>query len=89
MLKSEFEIKNNLGLHARPAAAFVQVCNKFASNIDIKAKNRMVNAKSIIGVLALGIANGDIVEIEIDGPDEEQALIEITELLEVKLLEMN
>lgn len=89
MLKAEFEIKNNLGLHARPAAAFVQVCNKFASNIDIKAKNKMVNAKSIIGVLALGIASGDNVEIEIDGPDEEQALAEIRELLEVKLLEMN
>lgn len=89
MLKAEFEIKNKLGLHARPAAAFVQVCNKFKSNIDIKSKNKMVNAKSIIGVLALGIASGDTVEIEIDGLDEEQALSEITELLEVKLIDMN
>lgn len=89
MLKAEFEIKNNMGLHARPAAAFVQVCNRFKSNIDIKAKNKMVNAKSIIGVLALGIASGDMVEIEIDGLDEAQALIEITELLEVKLIDMN
>jgi len=89
MIKMEFEIKNRLGLHARPAASFVQTCNKFKSNITLRINNNTVNAKSIIGVLALGVASGDSIEVEVDGPDEEVAMEEVRDLLEKKLLEMN
>lgn len=89
MIKVEFEIKNRLGLHARPAATFVQACNKYKSQINMIFNNRAVNAKSIIGILALGVAYGDSVEVEVDGEDEEAAMEEIRELLEIKLIEMS
>jgi len=89
MIKVEFEIKNRLGLHARPAATFVQACNKYKSEVNLIFNNRAVNAKSIIGILALGVAYGDKIEVEADGPDEEAAMEEIKELLEIKLIEMS
>ena len=89
MIKVAFEIKNRLGLHARPAATFVQACNKYKSEVNLIFNNRAVNAKSIIGILALGVAYGDKIEVEADGPDEEAAMEEIKELLEIKLIEMS
>ncbi|WP_028829035.1 HPr family phosphocarrier protein [Proteocatella sphenisci] len=89
MIKVAFEIKNRLGLHARPAATFVQACNKYKSEINLIFNNRAVNAKSIIGILALGVAYGDKIEVEADGPDEAAAMEEIKELLEIKLIEMS
>lgn len=88
MIKKELEIRNEMGLHARPAAVFVQLCNKFKSNITLKVRNNAVNAKSIIGVLALGVSSGDIIEIEVDGQDEEVAIIELENLVETKLQNM-
>ena len=89
MIKVEFEIKNRLGLHARPAATFVQACNKYKSEINLIFNSRAVNAKSIIGVLALGVAYGDRIEVEADGEDEGAAIEEIKDLLETKLVEMS
>ena len=87
MITKELTIKNEIGLHARPAALFVQTANKFLSDIMIKKEGKTVNAKSIMGVMAMGISKGEMVEIIIDGPDEENAISAIEDLINVKLLE--
>ena len=87
MITKELTIKNEIGLHARPAALFVQTGNKFLSDIMIKKAGKTVNAKSIMGVMAMGISKGEMIEIIIDGPDEENAISAIEDLINVKLLE--
>lgn len=87
MITKELTIKNEIGLHARPAALFVQTANKFLSDIMIKKEGKTVNAKSIMGVMAMGISKGEMIEIIIDGPDEENAISAIEDLINVKLLE--
>ena len=88
MLTRRFQIKLDVGLHARPAAAFVQTCNRFDSEIIIKRDCATVNAKSIIGVMALGVADGDEIELVIEGSDEVEALETIAQFLEKKIKEM-
>ncbi len=88
MINKEFIIKNEIGLHARPAALFVQTTNKFLSDIMIKKADKTINAKSIMGVMAIGIAKGETIEIIIDGADEENAIQAIDELINIKLLEL-
>ena len=88
MINKEFIIKNEIGLHARPAALFVKTTNKFLSDIMIKKADKTINAKSIMGVMAIGIAKGETIEIIIDGADEENAIQAIDELINIKLLEL-
>ncbi len=85
MLTKSFEIKNKLGLHARPAALFVQQCNNFISEINLTKDGKSINAKSIIGVMALAVGNGDIIEVSVEGDDEEKALEEIGIFFEEKM----
>ena len=87
MITKEHTIKNEIGLHARPAALFVQTANKFLSEKKKKKAGKTVNAKSIMGVMAMGISKGEMIEIIIDGPDEENAISAIEDLINVKLLE--
>ncbi len=69
------------GLEARPAALFVQTASKFSSNIHVKIDNKKINAKSIMGVISLGILDGQAVTISADGPDEKQAVSELERFL--------
>ncbi len=85
MIKKEFEIINKVGLHARPAALFVQTASKFKSQISIEKDNKTVNGKSIMGVLTLGASSGEKVTIIIDGPDENEAIQVIAEFFNEKL----
>jgi len=85
MIKKEFEIFNKVGLHARPAALFVQTASKFKSEISIEKGNKTVNGKSIMGVMTLGASSGDKVTIIIDGPDENEAIEVIEEFFNEKL----
>ncbi|MTI47309.1 HPr family phosphocarrier protein [Sporosalibacterium faouarense] len=78
-------IKSKVGLHARAAALFVQTASRFLSDIFIKMDDKRVNAKSIMGIMALGASKGDEVEITIKGDDEKEAMDALIELLEVKL----
>jgi phosphocarrier protein len=87
IMKAEFEIKNELGLHARAAARFVEVTNKFKSEIIINVDNFSFDGKSIMGLLSLGINKGDTIEIYISGPDQEDAMKEIDQLINKDLLE--
>lgn len=88
MIKKEFEILNSIGLHARPAALFVQTANKFLSEITVEKNANKVNGKSIMGIMALCVAKGEKISIYIDGPDEDKALDSIDELLNKKILEL-
>ncbi len=74
MLTREVTINNQVGLHARPATFFIQKANEFKSNIWIEKEDRKVNAKSLLGVLSLGIVKGTSVTLIADGSDEKDAL---------------
>lgn len=74
MLTREVTINNQVGLHARPATFFIQKANEFKSNIWIEKDDRKVNAKSLLGVLSLGIVKGTSVSLIADGSDEKEAL---------------
>lgn len=77
MIHKSIEIENELGLHSRIAALFVQVCTKFKSDIYIEKDDFQINAKSIMGVMALGASQGEIVNIMVNGIDEKEAMKEI------------
>lgn len=84
MVTQAFEIKNELGLHARAAASFVKIANRFRSNITVKKDAVAVNGKSIMGVLMLAAAKGMHITIEADGFDESDAIQELGHLIEGK-----
>ena len=74
MFVKEIVVQNQVGLHARPATFFIQKANEFKSSIWVEKEERRVNAKSLLGVLSLGIVGGTAIKIIADGPDEEQAV---------------
>jgi len=75
-------IQNQVGLHARPATYFIQKANEFKSSIWIERAERRVNAKSLLGVLSLGIVGGSEINIIADGVDETAAVDGLVELVE-------
>ncbi|MFW6022427.1 MAG: HPr family phosphocarrier protein [Halanaerobiaceae bacterium] len=84
MVETEIKIKNKTGLHARPAAIFVETADRFTSEVELVFDGITVNAKSIIGVLSLGIGNDDKVTLRITGSDEKEALEKIVEVVNNK-----
>jgi phosphocarrier protein HPr len=74
-------VKNKQGLHARPAAMFVQVANKFEANITVSRDEEKVNGKSIMGILMLGAEQGSEIVLEADGKDAEAALAELERIV--------
>ena len=82
MKEETIVIKNELGLHARPAAMLVKLSTSFDSEVELEVNGIKVNAKSIMGVLMLGANQGTEVIIRTNGDDEEQALKEIKQLFE-------
>lgn len=82
MIKEKVTIINDAGLHARPAAALVKLASKFESDFFIHMYGYKVNGKSILGVMTLAAEKGTELELEVKGPDEEQALENIIELIE-------
>ncbi len=87
MVKREMTITNSIGLHARPATFFIQKANTFKSSIWIEKDDRKVNAKSLLGVLSLGIAKGMVVTLIADGQDENAAVDSLIELVQTSLAE--
>lgn len=81
MLTKTVVVKNKVGLHARPAALFVQAAMAHQSKITVVKGEKSGNAKSIIGILALGVNQDDKVAIHADGPDEVEALEALTTLI--------
>ena len=82
MVSKEVVINNQVGLHARPATFFIQKANEFKSSIWIEKDERRVNAKSLLGVLSLGIVRGTSIRIIADGADEEKAIRTLSELID-------
>ncbi|MBQ6986198.1 MAG: HPr family phosphocarrier protein [Oscillibacter sp.] len=74
-------INNEVGLHARPATFFIQRANEFKSGIWVEKEERRVNAKSLLGVLSLGIVKGTTITLIADGSDEEEALQSLVDLV--------
>lgn len=81
MFSKEVEVQNQVGLHARPATFFIQKANEFRSSIWVEKDERKVNAKSLLGVLSLGITKGTIINIIADGVDEEEAVNMLVRLI--------
>ncbi|MBI3528916.1 MAG: HPr family phosphocarrier protein [Betaproteobacteria bacterium] len=84
MQQREIEIVNKLGLHARASAKLTQLAGQFTAEVWISRDGRKVNAKSIMGVMMLAAAKGSVVAIEIDGPDEAQAMTALVGLINDK-----
>ena len=82
MISKEVVINNQVGLHARPATFFIQKANEFKSSIWVEKEERRVNAKSLLGVLSLGIMGDTGIRIIASGSDEEQAVNDLVKLVE-------
>ncbi|MBQ8509163.1 MAG: HPr family phosphocarrier protein [Clostridia bacterium] len=82
MISRNVTIQNNVGLHARPATFFIQKANTYQSSIWVEKEDRRVNAKSLLGVLSLGITKGMTITLIADGNDEKDALDGLAELID-------
>ena len=81
MYIKEAVVNNQVGLHARPATFFIQKANEYKSSIWIEKEERRVNAKSLLGVLSLGIVKGTTISLIADGTDEETAVNALVDLI--------
>ena len=82
MLSRDVAIVNSMGLHARPATFFVQNAHKYKSSIWVESGDRKVNAKSLLGVLSLGIVKGTTITLIADGNDENEAVAGLADLVD-------
>ena len=87
MFVKDVVVKNQVGLHARPATFFIQKANEFKSSIWVEKEERRVNGKSLLRVLSLGIIGGTSIRIIADGPDEETAVNSLVALVESEFTE--
>ena len=81
MITKEITVQNQVGLHARPATFFIQKANEFKSSIWVEKEERRANAKSLLGVLSLGITGGTPIKVIADGLDEEVAVEALEKLI--------
>lgn len=81
LIKKSLIVKNKQGLHARPAALFVQIANKFDARITVRRDDEEVNGKSIMGILMLGAEKGSSIVIEADGDDAGLAILELEKVI--------
>jgi len=82
MFVKEVMVKNQVGLHARPATFFIQKANEYKASIWIEKEERRVNAKSLLGILSLGIVGGTTIKVIADGTDEEAAVEALISLVD-------
>ena len=87
MFTQEVTVNNEVGLHARPATYFIQKANEFKSGIWVEKEERRVNAKSLLGVLSLGIVKGTAITLIADGPDAKEAVEALVQLVNGQLSE--
>ncbi|MGG0554742.1 phosphocarrier protein HPr [Priestia aryabhattai] len=81
MAEKSFTVIDESGIHARPATTLVQAASKFDSNIYLEYKDKSVNLKSIMGVMALGVTKDSEIKILAQGPDEEQAITSLEDAI--------
>ena len=82
MITKVVTVKNSVGLHARPATFFIQKANSYKSSVWVEKDERRVNAKSLLGVLSMGIVCGTDITLIADGIDEAEALEGLSQLIE-------
>lgn len=82
MVERSVIVRLDSGLHARPASTFVQMANRFQSNISLVKNDKTANAKSILGIMSLACTKGSEVRLVVDGADENAALEELAAFLE-------
>ena len=87
MVSKNVVVNNHVGLHARPATFFIQKANEFKSSIWVEKEERRVNAKSLLGVLSLGIVKGTEITLIAEGVDEGEAVNTLAELVESNFAE--
>lgn len=87
MVSGEVTVNNAVGLHARPATFFIQRANTFKSSVWVEKDDRRVNAKSLLGVLSLGIVKGTTITIVADGVDEEDAVKTLVDIIKSNFTE--
>lgn len=85
MYKKEVRIANKTGLHARPANEFAKRALEFNSDINVEFKGKIINAKSIVGLMTAGISSGSVIFISAEGWDEQQAVEELAKLVETDM----
>ena len=81
MFSKDITVTNQVGLYARPATFFIQKANEFRSTMMVEKDDRKVNAKSLLGVLSMGIMDGTSISLIADGVDEAEALDALTKLV--------
>lgn len=81
VIKKDLVVKNKLGLHARPAALFVQIANKYDAEISVKKGRQLVNGKSIMGIMMLAASKGSKICIIAKGDDAQEAVEELQKLV--------
>ena len=81
MYSREITVTNQVGLHSRPATFFIQKANTFESSIWVEKEQHKVNAKSLLGVLSLGVTQGESIIVAANGSDEKEAVDSLTELI--------
>jgi len=86
-LSEKITVKNSQGLHARPAAMFVQIASRYNSSVTVERDGEKINGKSIMGILTLGVQPGATVTLEVDGDDASEVFGELKALLEKDVIE--
>jgi phosphocarrier protein len=81
MIKTDVTIRNEKGLHARPATFFIQKANTFKSSVWVENGTRKANAKSLLGVLSLAVSKGDVITLIAEGADEAEAVAGLAQLI--------
>ncbi len=89
MISRSVTIQNSVGLHARPATFFIQKANSYKCSIWVEKEDCRVNAKSLLGVLSLGISKGMTINLIADGNDEEDAISGLVELVDSEFREQS
>ena len=89
MYVKDVKVQNQVGLHARPATFFIQCANGFKSTILVEKEERRVNAKSLLGILSLGITKGTTITLIADGVDEVEAVNALTDLIQSNFSDSN
>lgn len=82
MIEKTFTVTSETGIHARPATTLVNTASQFESDISLDYHNKIVNLKSIMGVMSLGIGQGAEIKISINGSDEKEAMTKIEDVME-------
>lgn len=85
MYKEDITVQNETGLHARPASLFVKEASKYSSDVKVIKDGQEYNAKSIMGILSMGAAKGDVLTIQAEGQDEEEAVKNLVDLVSNQL----